>query len=106
MSRHSFPPRRHSAWLWRLLLLALALPGAIALALLLLTEPAGRAVLVGMIGLSALLAIACGAAMTGRLAAALYNFASRWAGQSHLEKIMRESHDAARARNLSPHKPA
>src|ERR1043166_7267027 len=102
MSRHSHPPRRHasrrpSVWLLRLLLLILALPGACALGLLLLAEPAGRYVLFGALSLSALLAIVCGAAATGRLAAALYNFANLWAGRSGLEKIMREGHGAERS---------
>lgn len=111
MSRHLHPSRQHaarrpSAWLWRCWLFVLALPGACALGLLLLTEPAGRYVLMGALILSALLAIACGAAVTGRLAAACYNLANARAGRSGLEKIMRESHDAERIRSFTPHTPA
>ena len=111
MSRHSHPSRRHasrrqSVWLLRLLLLVLALPGAIALTLLFWIEPAGRFLLAGAIALSALLAIACGALATGRLAAAVYNVTSLWAGRSGLEKIMRGGHDVERSRGFVPHKPA
>jgi hypothetical protein len=108
MSRHSHPTRRHtsrrrSVWPLRLLLLVLALPGAIALTSLFWLEPAGRFLLVSAIALSALLAILCGALMTGRLAAAIYNVTSLWAGRSDLEKLMRERQRGERLRPFSPH---
>jgi hypothetical protein len=76
------------------------------LALLFWVEPAGRFLLLGAIALSALLAIACGAAATGRLAALVYNFVSFCSGRASLEKIMRENHEVDRPRNFIPHNPA
>ncbi len=111
MSRHSHPSRRHfsrrqSVWPLRLLLLVLALPGATALAFLFWLEPAGRFLLGGAIVLSALLAVACAALVTGRLAALIYNLTSLWAGRSGLEKILRAGHGGEHARGIIPQKPA